>query len=277
VDRRGIMRTIALIVLCLIIIILLNSLIFVFAGDNPFYENVVTNVYSASISPIFEEFTPSYRVECTGNEIVLCDYLKYQIILNNDSSWNRTSFNILLDKISFIKEELDNRTGMLINLTIIPKLSYPLKIGSIVAKPTDISANLVKGGLNTRPTFEEGDKLEYTFELPPNTRWAKFGDMSIYIIQDSYASASADLNNVTAELGNFTHLNISKTSPYDSLVGYWNFDNDKGNQTAYDFAGNNNGAYVGNAWSNSTCGIYGNGACFDGGGGLYKLGRFGYK
>jgi intein/homing endonuclease len=70
------------------------------------------------------------------------------------------------------------------------------------------------------------------------------------------------LTDVIAEKGavNFTHLNISATAPYDSLVGYWNFDGDKENTlltTHYDFTGNNNdGTGVGNAKVNSSNCVY---------------------
>jgi len=69
--------------------------------------------------------------------------------------------------------------------------------------------------------------------------------------------------NVTAEIGdaNFTHLNVSNTAPYDSLVGYWNFDGDLENTelaTAYDWSGEgNDGTMVGNAVVNSSGGRYG--------------------
>jgi len=78
------------------------------------------------------------------------------------------------------------------------------------------------------------------------------------------------LTNVTAEIGdaNFTHLNVSNTAPYDSLVGYWNFDGDLENTelaTAYDWSGEgNDGTMVGNAVVNSSGGRYGDGALFDG-------------
>ena len=45
------------------------------------------------------------------------------------------------------------------------------------------------------------------------------------VIQNS-AMYAGTLINVTAE-ANFTHLNITTTTPYNNLIGYWNFDGDK--------------------------------------------------
>lgn len=67
------------------------------------------------------------------------------------------------------------------------------------------------------------------------------------------------LTNVIAETGdaNFTHLNISSTAPYDSLVGYWSFDGDVEDTlltTHYDFTENgNDGTGVAQANTTSTC------------------------
>src|SRR4030042_1744822 len=72
------------------------------------------------------------------------------------------------------------------------------------------------------------------------------------------------------EISNFTHLNISTTAPYNSLVGYWNFDGDKENTLLtkhYDFTKyNNDGTEVGNVYVNNTNCIYGDCAKFDGDG-----------
>jgi hypothetical protein len=78
------------------------------------------------------------------------------------------------------------------------------------------------------------------------------------------------LTNVTAESGdaNFTHLNVSDTAPYDSLVGYWSFDGDNVNSklsTSYDWSGEgNDGTMFGDAVVNSSGGKYGDGLVLDG-------------
>ncbi|MBD3164142.1 hypothetical protein GF323_03005, partial [Candidatus Woesearchaeota archaeon] len=86
--------------------------------------------------------------------------------------------------------------------------------------------------------------VEFDYIVDPTTVIS-----AIDIISDSL------LSNITAD-GNFTHLNISDTGPYDKLVAYWNFDGDKANTkltTHYDFTGNNNdGTGVGDALTNST-------------------------
>ena len=81
------------------------------------------------------------------------------------------------------------------------------------------------------------------------------------------------LNNVTAET-NFTHLNIGSSDyPYDSLIGYWNFDGDEesavaySNITIYDWSKyNHDGIYYGDSVINNSDCIYGDCANFDGNG-----------
>lgn len=68
----------------------------------------------------------------------------------------------------------------------------------------------------------------------------------------------------------FAHLETSPTSPYDSLVGYWNFDADD-NTTAWDFTGeNNDGSYEGNAYSGGSS-PYGDALVLDGAGDYIDL------
>jgi len=91
------------------------------------------------------------------------------------------------------------------------------------------------------------------------------------VITAQQAYANSTFNNITAETG-FSHLsinNLSTNAPYDSLVGYWNFDGDVNNATgtlttAYDFSSyNNDGTGFGNANVSTSCGIYGQGGCFN--------------
>jgi len=88
-----------------------------------------------------------------------------------------------------------------------------------------------------------------------------------YTIQENVAPTGT-LINITSE-GNFTHLNISGTHPYDDLIGYWNFDGDKEDTiltTHYDWSKyNNDGTGRGNTYVNSTginC-LFGNCGSFD--------------
>ena len=77
----------------------------------------------------------------------------------------------------------------------------------------------------------------------------------------------------TASVHSFTHLtinNVSTNAPYNSLVGYWNFDGDLENTKltkSYDWSSNNfKGTGVGDALVNNTNCLYGDCAKFDGSG-----------
>ncbi|MDP3026076.1 MAG: LamG-like jellyroll fold domain-containing protein, partial [Nanoarchaeota archaeon] len=89
-------------------------------------------------------------------------------------------------------------------------------------------------------------------------------------ITQGQAVTDSLLTDVVAETGqmNFTHLNVSNTAPYDSLVGYWSFDGDKEDTTgftAYDFTKYNyNSAGQANAHVNSSGCIYDNCLQLDG-------------
>ncbi|MFH0711811.1 MAG: LamG-like jellyroll fold domain-containing protein, partial [archaeon] len=121
----------------------------------------------------------------------------------------------------------------------------------------------------------ENESLD-TFDL------RSFGDVEYDYVVDPTIIISdvttGDLVNVTKETGvsNHTHLNISNTAPYDSLVGYWSFDGDLENTaltTAYDWSGEgNDGTYAGNVVANSTGGKYGEGLVLDGTGDYVDLG-----
>ena len=91
----------------------------------------------------------------------------------------------------------------------------------------------------------------------------------IITISEEETYIDAYLDDIIAET-NFTHLNISDVSPYDSLVGYWSFDGDLEDTlttTHYDFTEyNNDGTGVGQANTTSTGCIYDNCAQFDGDG-----------
>ena len=89
------------------------------------------------------------------------------------------------------------------------------------------------------------------------------------------------LTNVTAETGdaNFTHLNISTTAPYNSLVGYWSFDGDKEDTlltTHYDFSDEGNDGTGVNQVNTTSTGCltdFGNCAQFDGVGDFITIGN----
>ena len=92
-------------------------------------------------------------------------------------------------------------------------------------------------------------------------------DPTIILSEDDVITTSL-LTNVTAETGksNHTHLNISNTAPYDSLVGYWAADGDEEEvklTTVYDWSKyNNDGIMYDDVTANDT-GLYGKGFEFD--------------
>jgi len=91
-------------------------------------------------------------------------------------------------------------------------------------------------------------------------------------ISDTQIVSNAYLINITSETGsfsNFTHLNMTSTSPYDGLMGYWNFDNQPQdawqNRTIFDFSGRGiDGTMKGTATIGSSGCPYGECVNFDG-------------
>jgi len=120
------------------------------------------------------------------------------------------------------------------------------------------------------PVYEKGEAIEtktidekveevnssiitYEFDASDIKAGDKFQIGEHSIVFTIVASPSNIFNDKTqTEPNNITHIAINVTSqPYDSLVGYWNFDADSVT-TSYDFTSNNNdGTYNGNAHSSS--------------------------
>jgi hypothetical protein len=98
---------------------------------------------------------------------------------------------------------------------------------------------------------------EYNWIDNGDGTWNISFDPIITIDESNWITTSL-LTNITAESGdaNFTHLNISDVAPYDSLVGYWNFDGDLVNTegaTSYDWNGQMiDATMVSNAVTNSS-------------------------
>jgi len=137
-----------------------------------------------------------------------------------------------------------------------------------------ITGNLIRG--LTGLVVGEADDLEYEnsvivyIERDFGGTNYSVGDMiyldpTLVTISSSDWITTSQLTNVTSEMGdsNHTHLNVSNSAPWDSLVGYWSFDGDLENTaltTAYDWSGEgNDGEYKGGAVSNSSGGKYGEG------------------
>ena len=111
--------------------------------------------------------------------------------------------------------------------------------------------------------------LEVLFELPLGANNTIFIDPS-YTITEFQTSESIDTN-ITQE-NNFSHLEISDTAPYDSLVLYMPFDvENKSDGKMYDWTDNGNDGTVYNATYNSS-GKYGGAMEFDGDGDYVDVG-----
>ncbi len=92
----------------------------------------------------------------------------------------------------------------------------------------------------------------------------------------NYLDSSGNNNHGTAYGNATTQVDASypQNSPYPNLVGYWNFDSDMANASnvsapnkAYDLSNlNNDGLYVGNAFSSNISGIYDDALILDGNG-----------
>jgi hypothetical protein len=136
--------------------------------------------------------------------------------------------------------------------------------------------HIVIGGLNNNWTecLEYDESLEcinstivFNWKSNPDGTWNISFDPTITIAEN--VVPLGNLVNVTSE-GNFTHLNISTTAPYNKLTLYYPFDGDTENEVdynwngssnshvVYDFSGNNrDGITQTRAYINSTGCIYG--------------------
>lgn len=99
------------------------------------------------------------------------------------------------------------------------------------------------------------------------------------VIDPSYTLSVLDdemiLQDVVFEGGNYTHLNVSATAPYDNLVAYWSFDADQLDTfaTAYDLTKNANDATASGDATNVS-GIYGDALSLDGTGDYMEVTNF---
>jgi len=136
--------------------------------------------------------------------------------------------------------------------------------------------DVIVSGLNNNWTecIEWNETMECINEIIV-FNWKDNGDGTFNIsfdptitISEQQVITNSILTSITAETGNsnFTHLSIDNlTTPYDNLIGYWNFDGDAVNMletTSYDFSENHyNGLLYGNATVNNTGCIYEAGNC----------------
>lgn len=137
------------------------------------------------------------------------------------------------EKISFKFNEEYFKNYQIENNELIdykPNLKESLIINE---EQKEIDVELIKAEENKEEIFEKGDKAEYNLFVHSEDKYIKFGENSIELIQVPNTNKEVILFNSSGYY-NFTHLLITDEKPYDSLVGYWNFDND--NNNARDFS-----------------------------------------
>jgi len=267
---------------------------------------VVILVYGILISPISTEYTGTYKVISTsGNEslydvtfeTVQVETGSYMELYDEEGVPLKTPINVTTYRTDTIicaeaqwnekevieytldekeeKEVIDKNYTYPVPETLSMYKEKPVYLGLIqINNPTkdrDLTRVLEKdNALSLTPdNYEVNDTYKFCYQANPEEDfYLKLGDNSIIIIQTQDVTGTSLLTNVTAEGNNFTHLNISTTAPYDSLVGYWNFDGDKENTlltTHYDWSKEgNDGTGAGNAVVNSTGGLYDDGLVLDG-------------
>lgn len=227
---------------------------------SPFLKNIIINPFSV--------VGYEYKVlSQTGNESVYdikfrdIEPTKTEICIISNADIKEITESTLEGEIEVTKS---------FNYTIPDKLS--LYLSDKLIKQPDLDVSLEKADLESRELdkFEKGDLLKFCY-IADKTKdfYLKFGDNSIIIILEEKVASQSILVDVIAETGqaNFTHLNISATAPYDSLVAYYPFDGDRENTkltTHYDWTKyNKDGTGVADAVINNTNCVYGDCAKFD--------------
>lgn len=208
----------------------------------------------------------TFKVEITGDEDKWVEDVKFNgrevVIITKEKTEDRTYTECL--EWEMIKDKETNETAESCSKEETKTYDVPLTM-----PVNKITSSLTKEKLTDISKETKDSKESFTYIIPEDVHYLKIGENSITITESQIATQS-NLNNVTAETGksNHTHLTISTTAPYNSLVAYWSFDGDKENTkltTHYDWSNNNyDGTGVGDVSANTTCGIIGEGACFDG-------------
>jgi len=127
---------------------------------------------------------------------------------------------------------------------------------------------LIQGGINKGYINRTGNEIDIT--IPYSSLVSgdiiKIGESSVHYTISTFSISESIDTNITQE-NNFTHLDISEESPYDSLVLYMPFDvENKSDGIMYDWSSSgNDGTINGNPVWNST-GKYGGAYEFDGDG-----------
>lgn len=202
---------------------------------------------------------PIYQTSYTGDYIVLSKSGNESLYEVNITK-NKDGTSLICLEAGFDNITIDSKTGS--------RYVVPEKLSFYKSEELEKQEDLIKTKNELSATSPTNPNKFCYIADPERDFYLKFGDNSIVVIQNSQVY-SGNLVNITAET-NFTHLtinNLSTNAPYDSLVGYWNFDGDLENTKltkAYDFTKyNNNGNYTGDVITNNTNCIYGDCAKFD--------------
>lgn len=233
-------------------------------------ENPINPIYSSFFNQVSIPITTS---SYSGNYIVLSKSGNESLYDVNIAKLKSGNSLICLEagwdtkEVENIEYEIDSKTGD--EKEIISKYNYSVPSTLSFYKTGELSkeADLIKTKTNQLSATSPINPNKFCYTADPNKDfYLKFGDNSVVVIQENIVSTNSILNNVTAET-NFTHLNISTSAPYNSLVAYYPFDGDLEDTeltTHYDWSAyNNNGIGVGDAYVNNINCVYGDCAKFD--------------
>lgn len=240
---------------------------FVFMAVNPLKLSskdldVVKTEGNSLLSKIHSSFSNrnervDYRISCSGNETVYCDYITQEPVYREDIFGNKirngTLFKISVPFSQIERKEIDADGKEFAFNYVVPN-ALKLRYGrneKTISRQTVID-RIEK---SKSPVINE-----FSFVLPLDVEYAKVGENSIRLIQVEGDLVDASRINLSIDNQVF-HLDIDESSPYNSLEGYWNFDLDD-NTTAYDFSEKRDGTYPATAWT--TEGKFSNGVRFNG-------------
>lgn len=214
--------------------------------DNASSQSATSVIVESTILNINTIYPGSYRIlNVTGDEI------HYNVSFKKDEKTRNTTICLEAD---FDSKEIDSK--------LQTKYDVPLNMTFYKEEIINFTKTLVKQPdllrFKTNPLLGTSPQNpnKFCYEADPDIDfYLKFGEESLIIIQNQIRLGYFD--GVVLEEGdsNFSHINISLGPPYNSLVGYWNFDGDAENTkltTHYDFKGNYDGTGIGDSVVNST-------------------------
>lgn len=196
---------------------------------NEIPSNIIKEIIITKLRNNYYKFDANF-CNLTSNQKNSVEYLIF----------NRKSFNNLTGKDIEITSD-----SIKINKTALIEISFLDLVGQNYVIESINKTDVVVGNLSEN-FIDSGDGT-----------YCIYFDPTVTIDEDEVV-ADSYLSEVIAE-GNFTHLNISGSALYDSLIAYYPFDGDLNNSgfTAYDWSKYGNDATAnGNAQLTSEC-IYG--------------------